>query len=123
MDKELDTLGWPIRMLDGKRVCFRPNCATGKMGPDRNWLPDEEFRIDGYCSIECRNTYEHEQEIEVLKVENKRLREAAIEIRDAELALRSVRQDEPIGPFTTRVTESYYKLRNALSPTPAKEGE
>lgn len=40
--------------------CGRPNCRSGP-----NYTHSEEFRIDGYCSIECRDMHDLESELEV----------------------------------------------------------
>ncbi len=59
-----DDLGWPIRIdpsnegIDPKnkgRVCAREHCGH------------QEFRIDGFCSIYCRDIDEERQEIESLQ--------------------------------------------------------
>lgn len=83
-----DDLGWPIRMHMDTRVCFRPNCMRGSgYGVDRNQPgPDEEFRIGGYCSSECEDKYELEQDIATLtrrcEMMEKALRELVEELED-----------------------------------------
>lgn len=76
-----DNMGWPIRLRDdGERVCARPNCFKG--GIDG---ASTEFRIRGFCSIECRDDFEFEEEIEALRTD---LRRAVLQIpRDAILQL------------------------------------
>ena len=52
---EIDERGWPVRMLEGRRVCARAECVDHD--GDR-----AEFRIDGYCSLYCRDIDECEAE-------------------------------------------------------------
>lgn len=66
----LDSMGWPIRMAvitEGGvtkecRVCARPTCTRGEQ-----YQASAEFRIDGYCSCECRDEHELESELEFTK--------------------------------------------------------
>lgn len=62
MSAKHDERGWPIRMLDGKRVCAREKCRRGTDGShsDGSWLR-------GYCSFVCEDMDELEQEIESLR--------------------------------------------------------
>lgn len=55
-----DSNGWPVRMLDGVRVCARPNCRNGPFVG----VPSEEWRISGYCSYDCGLLHEGEEQIE-----------------------------------------------------------
>ena len=92
-DKLRDEMGWPIRMVLGTRVCSRPNCHKGDFWQDRDWVPgwpkpypkqtdyvfppSTEFRIDGYCSNECRDFHELEEEIATVAARAERLEAAA----------------------------------------------
>lgn len=49
-----DEFGWPVRLVGGVRVCARPGCRDHERRPEQ--MP--EFRIDGYCSIYCRDMHE-----------------------------------------------------------------
>jgi len=73
-----DDFGWPIRMVNGVRLCAREGCK------------DEEFRIDGYCSIYCRDQ-----------------NDAEIEKREIEQAFAAYRADvEPVLRATLSLIES-----------------
>lgn len=48
-------LDWGRKGLDGKMYCERPACDH------------QEYRIDGYCSIYCRDIHELELEVESLR--------------------------------------------------------
>ena len=54
---EKDRFGWPIRMVNGVRLCAREGCE------------DDEFRIDGYCSMECRDVDEVEIEFRAYRAD------------------------------------------------------
>ena len=64
-----DERGWPVRMVDGVRVCAYPDCFAG---------PSEEtsieFGILGYCSSHCRHVHTLEGEIDALRAENASIR-------------------------------------------------
>ncbi len=56
-----DHHGWPIVVENGQRICARPvECHYGPIG---------EFRHDGYCSMECRDMHEVEQERDAMRAE------------------------------------------------------
>lgn len=95
---ERDEMGWPIAIRHGMRVCAAAGkCRYGLLTLD-TWKPSEEFRIDGYCSCECRDEAELHEEIAslradlaTLKAENAKLHDdihgldeaiAALEERD-----------------------------------------
>lgn len=40
-----------------KRMCARPSCCSGP-----GYTRSDEFRIDGYCSVDCRDLHESEHE-------------------------------------------------------------
>ena len=104
-----DDRGWPVRMVDGERVCAREKCAAGEradlLGPSR---PSTEYRIDGYCSCECEYFDELEQEVERLRAENAELETRVTEL-DSELPKEL---EERIRSF---VPEEMARLRAALS--------
>lgn len=52
---ERDEYGWPVRMSEGLRLCARPGVS--------HYSNVEEFRIDGYCSCECRDMDEVEKDL------------------------------------------------------------
>lgn len=77
MTTDTDTFGWPIRLReDNVRICARPECCTER------GRASEEFRIDGYCSCECRDMHEVEQERDALSA-----RIAALEQEARQLSL------------------------------------
>lgn len=63
---DYDDFGWPIRMMNGKRVCARP-------GPG-HYSVEEEHRIDGYCSCECRDIHALERDLDMLREKVERAR-------------------------------------------------
>ena len=73
MHLSFDERGWPIRLReDGERVCFRPECRTER------YAASTEFRIDGFCSAECRDLYD----LEDLEVEIAALRADVVALHD-----------------------------------------
>lgn len=78
-----DERGWPVRIVEGMRLCARP--SVGHYGNV------EEFRIDGYCSCECRDMHEVETELAEAHSEVARLRPAADALRELEEWLREDR--------------------------------
>lgn len=73
----VDKFGWPVRWIGLERVCSRPTCRGG----DEREV-SREFRIDGYCSIECRDFHEYETEILALKAD---LRSAMTHVPDGHI--------------------------------------
>lgn len=94
---ERDERGWPIRTHNGVRVCARKMCDRGSLSPqevnaiigergrDLAWIiypPSSEFRINGYCSEECQDTAELEEEIARLHERAEKLETALREAMD-----------------------------------------
>ena len=84
-DPAHDSFGWPIRMLDGERVCARVTDGG-------HYSDVMEFRIDGYCSPECRDMAEVEAErdelLEVLARQTSRMARLANALEPAANARR-----------------------------------
>jgi len=73
---DMERIVWPIRMVNGVRLCAREGCE------------DDEFRIDGYCSMECRD-------VDEVEIEFRAYRADVEPVLRAELAVEAAREPVP----------------------------
>lgn len=123
---DLDELGWPVRTLNGERVCARPSPG--------HYSSESEFRIDGYCSCECRDMHEVERErdamqaeLEILSAQDIRIRAQERTERDELRAVNDRLMEERrailLVKTTDGLTSSEWILRTGLAKARAEKAE